>query len=110
MVGLQANAERLTGAVRDGTTTVPAVVAVSVSTLPEPEAATELLIPIDVLLTPAAIVRFTTATVPLEILFAFIPETRHVYTPDPAAQFNVLLALIAAAPTVAEIDLMAAGV
>jgi hypothetical protein len=37
-----------------------------------------LLSPIVVLVTPAAIVRFTTATVPFDMMLAFMPETRQV--------------------------------
>jgi hypothetical protein len=44
--------------------------------LPNAEDARLLLIPIVVLVTPEAIVRFTTATVPLDIMLAFMPEAR----------------------------------
>jgi hypothetical protein len=46
--------------------------------LPEAEDARVLLTPILVLLTPEAIVRFTTAIVPFDIMLAFMPEARQV--------------------------------
>ena len=50
----------------------------SVIALPDVEAARLLLIPIIVLVTPEAIVRFTTATVPFDMMLAFMPLTRQV--------------------------------
>ena len=50
----------------------------SVIALPEPEDPRVLLSPIVVLVTPEAIVRFTTATVPFDMMLAFMPETRQV--------------------------------
>jgi len=50
----------------------------SVMALPAPEAPRVLLSPIVVLLTPEAIVRFTTATVPFDIMLAFMPEITQV--------------------------------
>jgi hypothetical protein len=58
--------------------TVPPVAEVPIAE-PEAEEAYVLLTPIEVPLTPAAIVRFTVATTPFSIAFAFIPVTRHVY-------------------------------
>jgi len=43
-----------------------------------------LLIPITVVVTPAAMVRLTTATVPFEMMPAFIPEATQVYAPKVA--------------------------
>ena len=48
-------------------------VAESVTEPPEPEAPSALLIPIAVLVTPEAIVRFRTATGPFDIMVEFIP-------------------------------------
>jgi len=45
---------------------------------PTASVASVLLIPTDVLLTPAAIVRFTTATTPLAMVVVFIPVARQV--------------------------------
>jgi hypothetical protein len=63
-----------------------------------------LLTPIEVLLTPDAMVKFTTATVPFPIVVAFIPVTRQVYLPELAAQERLLPALVEAAPAVAEME------
>ena len=68
-----------------------------------------LLTPIDVLLTPAATVKFTTATTPFPIMFAFIPVTWQVYLPEPAEQYRLLLALVDAAPALAEIETTSLG-
>jgi hypothetical protein len=57
--------------------TVPPV-AFSTIAPPAAEEATLLLIPIAVVLTPSASTRFTAATVPLEMMPAFIPEARQV--------------------------------
>jgi hypothetical protein len=50
----------------------------SVMALPDAEDARLLPTPITVLVTPEAIVRFTTATVPFDIMLAFMPEARQV--------------------------------
>ena len=50
----------------------------SVTALPEDEAATVFVTPMEVLVTPAAMVTFTVATAPFEITFAFKPEARQV--------------------------------
>jgi hypothetical protein len=52
--------------------TVPPVAERAIA-LPAPEDATALVIPIDVLVAPVAIVRFTTATMPFEIMLVFMP-------------------------------------
>jgi len=83
--------------------TIPPVADTAMA-LPETDAAPPLLIPMVVLITAAAIVRFTTATVPLAIILAFSPEATQVYAPETAAQFNTLAALVAAAPAAAEIE------
>lgn len=58
----------------------------------------------DVLATPAAIVRFRIAMVPFWIAAVFKPEAKQMYTPEPAIQLTVLPALVADAPAMAEID------
>lgn len=50
----------------------------SVIALPAPDAPRVLLSPIVVLVKPEAIVRFTTATVPFDMMLAFMPETTQV--------------------------------
>jgi hypothetical protein len=84
---------------------------VPVNDIPPPLAsdAKVLLTPIDVLLTPEAIVTFTVAATPLAIVFAFMPVARQVYVPEPETQVSVLPAAVAAAPAVAEIDVTAEG-
>ncbi len=58
-----------------------------------------------VLVNPTPITRFTTATVPFEIVLAFMPVARQVYAPNPvSAQFSVLPALVAESPGAAEIE------
>jgi hypothetical protein len=54
-------------------------------------------------------VRFTTAAVPLEMVPAFIPEATQVYVPEPAAQLNVLLAAVRAAPELTEMETTLVG-
>jgi hypothetical protein len=76
LVGRHAREVRTIGGGTPPVTTPP--VGESVIALPNAEAATPLLIPIVVLLTPEAIVRFTTATVPFDMMLAFMPETRQV--------------------------------
>ena len=76
---------------------------------PAAEDATVLLTPIAVVATPTAIVRFTTATVPFEMVPAFIPEATQLYVPELAAQVNVLLAAVRAAPALWEIETTLAG-
>lgn len=73
-------------------------------TLPIPEDPNVLLTPIGVFDTPEAIVRFTIATVPLEMTVVPIPEATQVYVPEPAKQLNVAPAARAAAPGVTEIE------
>ncbi len=77
--------------------------------VPAAEAATVLLTPIAVVATPTAMVRFTTATVPLEMVPALIPEATQLYVPELAAQVNVLLAAVRAAPALWEIETTLAG-
>jgi hypothetical protein len=76
LVGRQAREVRTIGGGPPPVTTPP--VGESVIALPDAEAAKLLLIPIAVLLTPEAIVRFTTATVQFDFMLAFMPETRQV--------------------------------
>jgi len=49
--------------------------------LPAAEAPKVLLIPIAVLVTPEAIVKFTTATTPFDMMLAFMPEIMQVKVP-----------------------------
>jgi hypothetical protein len=49
-----------------------------------------------------ATVRLIIATVPFAMIPASVPETTHVYTPEPAAQVTVLPAAVAAVPGLAE--------
>jgi hypothetical protein len=72
--------------------------------LPVPETAAVLLNAIEALLTPDANESVTTATVPFEILPAFMPDTRQVYAPEAATQLIVLDALVAAVPALAEME------
>lgn len=78
--------------------------------VPEGDAATPPLIWIAVAVRSGAIVRFTTATVPFEMIAEFMADTRHLYVPLPGKQFSVLEALMEAVPGVAEIETtLAAG-
>ena len=88
--------------------TVP-LVAESGMAVPAGEAATGLLTPIGVVIAPTAMVRFTTATVPFEMMPAFIPEATQLYVPELAAQLNVLLAAVRAAPALTEMETTLAG-
>jgi hypothetical protein len=85
-----------------GPVTTPPV-PVTAMVLPEGEAATAFVIPMDVLMTPEAMVRFTTAMLPFEIVVAFMPDIRQVYPPELETQLRVLPALVAAGPALAEI-------
>jgi hypothetical protein len=75
-----------------------------VITLPAPDEPKVLLTPIAVVGTPDAIVRFTIAMAPFEMIVAPMPEATHVYVPDPAKQSNVTPAAVAAALAVAEME------
>jgi hypothetical protein len=86
-----------------GPETVPPV-AETANEEPEPDAATVFPNPIGVLVTPAAIIRFTIATVPFWIGVLFMPQAKQVYTPELAVQLSVLPALLAEDPALAEID------
>lgn len=99
--------------VHDRVVTVGKTTAVTVTRPPVPEIpmavpavdeAAMLLIAIGTLLTPAAGETFTTATVPFKTVLAFIPETRQEYAPEVEEQLNVLEALVAAAPAVADME------
>ena len=82
--------------------TVPPVEESAISS-PEGDAARLLLIAIEVMVKPTDMVRFTTATVPFEMIPEFMPDTTQVYVPKPGKQFKLLEALLDAAPAVAEI-------
>ena len=58
----------------------------------------------DVVVTPTAMVRFTTATTPLEMMSEFDPDTIQLYVPALPEQLMVLDALVDAAPAVAEME------
>jgi hypothetical protein len=72
--------------------------------LPDGDTETVFVSPMDVLLTPGAMIRFTTPTAPFEIIVAFIADARQVNVPKPETQLNVLPALIAAIPAIAEME------
>ena len=74
--------------------------------IPDPagEAATVLVTPIEVVGTPATTVKLTTATTPFEMIPAFRPDARQVYVPALDAQDKVLLAAVAAAPALTEME------
>jgi len=93
----------IVGAGFPGPVTTPPVPR-SVMMLPPGETATVLVSPMGVLVTPEAMVRFTTPTVPLAMIAAFRPSARQVYVPAPEAQVNVLPALVAAVPAIAEME------
>ena len=66
--------------------------------------------PMTVVVRPAAMVRFTTATAPFEMIPAFIAEAWQVYAPETPLQLNVLPAAVRAAPVLTEIETtLAAG-
>lgn len=54
--------------------------------------------------TPTAMVRFTTATAPFEIVPSFEPDTIQLYVPALPKQLSVCEALLNAAPAVAEME------
>jgi len=97
--GLQANP--LTMGKGGGPVTVLPV-ADKVRLIPPLETARALVMPIDVVLTPGAKVKLITATVPFAIVLEFMPETMHVYPPDPANHANVFEAPVATAPALTE--------
>ena len=88
--------------------TVPPV---AKSTMPFPagEDAALLLIPIEVVLRPEAMVRFTTATTPFEMMLPLIAETTQANVPEPPKQFNDLPAAVMAGPEFTEIETTLAG-
>ena len=88
--------------------TVPPV-AESAMSNPAGDAAKLLLIGIEVEVRPSAMVRFTTATTPFEMIPEFMPDTIQVYVPAPGKQLKVLNALIDAVPAVAETETTLAG-
>lgn len=59
-----------------------------------------------VVVNPAAIVRFTIATVPLAITPVFKPVSRHEYTPTPGRHRTFFPALVADGPGVTEMPTM----
>jgi hypothetical protein len=83
------------------TATVPPIPKRGIA-FPRAEAATPLLIPIEVVVAPAAMITFTTARVPFEMVAALMPHAQQVYTPEPGTQLIVLPALVAAAPAVTD--------
>ena len=105
---LQASEETCTGARTAPPVTVPPV---AKSTMPSPagEDATLLSIPIAVELSPAAMVRFTTATTPFEMMLASIAEATHEKAPAAPLQFNAFPAVVRAAPEFTEMETTLAG-
>ena len=88
--------------------TVPPV-AKSTMPLPAAEDAALLPIPIAVAVSPAAMVRFTTATVPFEMMPAFIAEATQVNVPVAPWQFNAFPAAVRATPEFTEMEATLAG-
>jgi hypothetical protein len=88
--------------------TVPPV-AKSTMPLPVGEAAALLLIPIAVVVKPAAIVRFTTPTAPFEMVLALIADATQENVPTPPKQFNDLPAAVIAVPEFTEMETTLAG-
>jgi hypothetical protein len=84
---------------------------VAKSTTPSPvgEDAALLLIPMEVLLRPAAMVKFTTATTPFEMIAEFIAAATQENVPAPPMQSNDLPAAVRAGPEFAEIETTLAG-
>jgi len=76
---------------------------------PPGEASALLLTPMGVVVKPAAMVRFTTARAPFEMIPAFIAEASQVYTPETPLQLNVLPAAVRAAPALTEMEATLAG-
>jgi hypothetical protein len=81
------------------------------STMPSPadEEAALLVTPMEVLVTPAAMVRFTTPTTPFEMMAEFIAEATQANVPAPPKQFNDLPAAVIAGPEFTEIEATLAG-
>ena len=78
--------------------------------VPLADAAVVLFTPMEVVTTPAAIVKFTVATTPLAITVEFKPYATQVYEPVLLTQLNVLPAFASAAPAVADMEVtFAAG-
>jgi hypothetical protein len=101
--------EREVTAGKAATTLTMPPVAASRMAFPEVEDATLLPIPIEAVVRPAAMVRVTTPTTPLEMIPAFIAEAMQVYVPEAPEQFNVLPAAVRAAPALTEIEATLAG-
>jgi hypothetical protein len=70
------------------------------------EVAPGLVIPIDIVVALAAVVRFTVATTPLAIAVAFNPLAMHRYWPFPPAHVTIFPALVDAAPVATLIALI----
>jgi len=88
--------------------TVPPV-AKSGMPLPVGEESALLVIPMAVVVSPAAMLRFTTATAPFEMMPAVIEDASQVYAPAAPLQFNVLPAAVRAAPALTEMETTLAG-
>jgi hypothetical protein len=84
---------------------------VIVTALPEADDAERLVTLIAVVVgAPAAIVRATVATVPLEMVCEFAPRIKHVYCPELAEQLTALPEAVAADPAAAAMETtLAAG-
>jgi hypothetical protein len=85
------------------TETVP-LAAKSGMPVPAGEDAVLLITTIGTVFRPAAIVRFTTATTPFEMIPVFIAEATQVYVPGAPLQVNVLPAAVRAAPELTETE------
>jgi hypothetical protein len=76
---------------------------------PPGEDAALLPMPIAVVVSPVAMVRFTTATAPFEMALAFIAEATQAKVPEPPWQFNALPAAVRAVPELTEMETTLAG-
>jgi len=88
--------------------TVPPV-ARSRMPFPAGEDAALLPIPMAVMVGPAAMVRFTTATAPFAMMPAFMAEATQANVPKPPKQFNTLPAAVSAGPEFTEMETTLAG-
>jgi hypothetical protein len=88
--------------------TVPPVADITMP-LPPGEDTAPLLIPIAVVLRPAAIVRCTTAATPFEMIVLFIPEATQLNMPTPPKQFSDLPAAVMAVPEFTKMETTFAG-
>jgi hypothetical protein len=109
VAGVHDNDVNVGATIPPGPVTTPPVADTAIA-VPLADAAVVLLTPMEVVTTPAAIVKFTVATTPLAIVVEFKPYATQVYAPVLLTQLNVLLAFVSAAPAVADMEVtFAAG-